>query len=45
MTAFEWFAFAAFLGSLVISAWNLKQQNSVSRSKINMRGVRGMSQV
>ncbi|KAI5853251.1 membrane-associating domain-containing protein [Morchella snyderi] len=44
MTAFEWFAFAAFLGSLLIDLWNLKNQNNISRGRVNMKGVRPMSQ-
>lgn len=45
MTAFEWFAFAAFLGSLLIDLWNYKQERYVSRGRVNMSGVRPMSQV
>lgn len=44
MTAFEWFAFAAFLGSLLIDLWNLKNQNNISRGRVNMKGVGPMSQ-
>lgn len=44
MTAFEWFAFAAFLGSLLIDLWNLKNQGRISRSRVDMRGARPMSE-
>lgn len=40
MTAFEWFAFAAFAASWVLDLWSYKQRREMARS--GRRGVRGV---